>query len=79
MLAMHAARAMHFNSLYNPQSPLPSDPERMVAALSDLVLGHLGLPPDAGAEPARSRAQDKARTQEHAPTASQRGHRQGRA
>lgn len=83
MLAMHAARAMHFNSLYNPQSPLPSDPERMVAALSDLVLGHLGLPPDTGAEPARSRAQDKAqdkaRTQEHAPTAAQRGHRQGRA
>ncbi|GAB2480136.1 hypothetical protein GCM10027082_33850 [Comamonas humi] len=45
MFGVYAARAAHFNGMYNRQAPIPREHAALVQVLYELVLGHLGLPP----------------------------------
>lgn len=49
MFAVYAARAAHFNGMYNSQAPIPTEHGALVQVLSELVVSYLGLPPAARA------------------------------
>lgn len=52
LFGIYAARGAHFNSLHNPQAPVPATHDALVSTLTDLVLRHLGLPDESPTPPA---------------------------